>query len=74
MCNVKFVLKLRNTNAVKSALRGHLWEKEEKPYNTGDLKSSSLHMKFSITGEKNVTLNTGDCLIEVNVWTGLTVL
>ena len=31
-------------------------------------------MKFSMTGEENVILNTGECLIEVNVWTGLTVL
>jgi hypothetical protein len=59
---------LRNTSAVKSALRGHFWEKEEKPYNTGDLKSSSLHMKFSMTGEKKCDLkyrqlrNRGECM------------
>jgi len=32
-------------------------------------------MKFSMTGqEKRWPFNTGDCLIEVTTWVGLTVL
>jgi hypothetical protein len=31
-------------------------------------------MKLSMTGQENVTpFNTGDCLIEVTAWAGLTV-
>ena len=30
-------------------------------------------MKFSMTGQKRWPFNTGDCLIEVTTWTGLTV-
>jgi hypothetical protein len=29
-------------------------------------------MKFSMTGQEKVTLNTDDCLIEVNAWADLT--
>ena len=37
-------------------------------------KRGSIHMKFSMTGqEKRWHFNTGDCLIEVTAWTGLTV-
>ena len=31
-------------------------------------------MKFPTTGQKILPINTGDCLIEVTVWTGLSVL
>jgi hypothetical protein len=30
-------------------------------------------MKFYMTRQKKVTFNTGDCLIEVTAWAGLTV-
>jgi len=31
-------------------------------------------MKFCMTVQENVTLHTGDCLIEVTTWEGWTVL
>ena len=39
-------------------------------------KKFSIHMKFAMTEQENCDLlnfNTGDCLIEVTVWAGLTV-
>jgi hypothetical protein len=30
-------------------------------------------MKFSMTGQEKCPFNTGDCLIEVTAWAGLTV-
>jgi hypothetical protein len=30
-------------------------------------------MNFSMTGKKNMTFNTGDCLIEVTAWASSTV-
>jgi hypothetical protein len=30
-------------------------------------------MKLLMTGQNNLLLNTGDCLIEVTTWAGLTV-
>ena len=36
------------------------------------LKSGSIHMISSMT-RKKLPFNTGDCLIEVTTWTGLTV-
>jgi len=30
-------------------------------------------MKVSMTGQENVTFNTGDCLIEVTTWAGFTI-
>ena len=30
-------------------------------------------MKSFMTGQENVTLNSGDCLIEVTTWAGLTI-
>jgi hypothetical protein len=38
------------------------------------LKRGSIHMKFSMTGqEKKWPFHTGDCLIELTAWVGLTV-
>ena len=38
------------------------------------LKRGTIHIECSMTGqEKKWLFNTGDCLIEVTVWAGLTV-
>jgi hypothetical protein len=43
------------------------------PYKTdGLLKEVLIHMKFSDRIRKMRLFNTGDCLIEVNAWAGLT--
>jgi hypothetical protein len=62
-------------SVVKSVLRSHLWEiKNGLLRRTGDLKKGSIHMKFSMTGQdKSGLFNTGDCLIQVTTWAGLTV-
>jgi hypothetical protein len=67
----QLLIKLPYTCTVKPVSRGRLW-----PYKTGNLikEVQLIHMKFSITGqEKRWLFNTGDCLIEVTVWAGLTV-
>jgi hypothetical protein len=39
------------------------------------LKEGSIHMKFNMTGSEKCDLfNTGDCLIEMITWAGLTTI
>ena len=41
---------------VKPVLRGHLWDKEKVVFQERwPLKRGSIHMKFSMTGQKKVT-------------------
>ena len=57
------------TNTVKPVLRGHPWEKEKVAlYNRWPIKRGSIHMKFSMTGQKK-----SDLLIQVTTWAGFTV-
>jgi hypothetical protein len=58
---------------VKPVLRGHLWDKERWSFKTGDLlKEVQFIWNFLWQDKKKVTLNTDDCLIEVNAWADLT--
>ena len=58
-------------------LRGHLWDKEKVAYKTGDLLKEVqfiyIYENFYDRSRKIRPLNTGDCLIEVTAWAGLTV-
>ena len=61
---------------VKPVLRGHLRNKEIVAlYDRWLLKRGSIHTKLSMTGQEkgDLLINTGDCLIEVTTWVGLTV-
>ena len=47
---------LRNSHTVKPVLRGHLQDKENVALlNRCPLKRGSIHMKFTMTGQENVT-------------------
>ena len=42
----------------KPVLRGHFWDKEKVAlYDRWPLKSSSIHIKFSMTGHEKVRFN-----------------
>ena len=58
---------------VKPVLRGHMWDKERWSFKTDDiLKEVQFIWNFLWQDKKKVTLNTDDCLIEVNAWADLT--
>ena len=62
-------------NTVKPVLRGHLGDIEKVALsNRWPLKRGLIYMKCSMMGqEKDDLYKTGDCLIEVTTWRGLTV-
>jgi len=63
---------LRNIIAytVKPVLRGHLWDKEKVSLQGWRLPKRGI---FNHMTRKSWPFNTGDCLIEVITWAGLTV-
>jgi hypothetical protein len=63
----KSILVLKKVYTVKLVLRGHLWDKEKVVLQVRrSLKRGSIHMKFSMSGQENLTfkyrglLNRGD--------------
>ena len=60
----------KNVYTVKPVLRGHLWDTEKVTLlDRWPLKRGSIHMKFSMTGQKK-----GEPLTQVTAWAGLTVI
>jgi hypothetical protein len=60
---------------VKPVLRGHLWDKEKLSSKTGDvLREVQFIWVFYDRSRRIWRFNTGDCLIEMTAWTGLTVV
>jgi len=63
------------TCTVKPVLRGYVWDKVK----SGLLRQVTSHKRFNSyeifydRTRKRWPLNTGDCLIEVTTWLGLTV-
>ena len=56
-------------------LRGHLWDKQKMVFSVRlPPKRNSIHVNISMTGQRTkLHFHTGDFLIEVTAWEGLTV-
>jgi hypothetical protein len=73
-------LSINNTSVIswytiKPVFWGHPWDEEKLPYKTDDLlKEVKFIWNFLWQDKKSWPFNTGDCLIEVTAWAGLTVI
>ena len=58
--SIQDCVEVYNKYTVKPALRGHLWDKKNWPYKTGDLLKEVQFIKKIMTGQEK-----GDFLIQV---------